>query len=65
MCFNIKKDGGWKMKTLLMWIGVYAVMAIVTYLERYDLFKIIWLIILGAFTAWYMYDTYIKKYLKK
>lgn len=44
------------MKTLLIWIGVYAVMAIVTYLERYDLFKIIWLIILAAFTIWYWYD---------
>lgn len=65
MCFNIKKGWGGKMKALLIWIGVYAVMAIVTYLESYDLFKIICLIILAAFTGWYMYDTYIKKYLKK
>ncbi len=53
------------MKTFLISIVAYVVMFIIVKLEsRYVSFKIIYLILLGAFTVWYWYDE-IKNSMKK
>lgn len=52
---------------LLIWAGVYAFMFIAYKALSGEniLFSLIFFIFICAFTVWDIYDTYIKKYLKK
>lgn len=51
---------------LLVWVGVYAFCFILIELpERESIFALIFTILLSAFIVWDIYETYIKKYLKK